>query len=75
MTSNTTSFTCINSQIEGKVGLITLDRPAQLNALSDGVMNELSAALDNFENNENIGRIVLAGFEKSSSELGERFSG
>jgi len=65
VSSNNTSFSCINSQAEGKVGLITLDRPAQLNALSDGLMNELSAALDNFENDENIGCIVLAGSEKA----------
>ena len=49
----------------GKVGLITLNRPNALNALNDTLIDELWAALDGFEANENIGCIVIAGTEKA----------
>jgi enoyl-CoA hydratase len=49
----------------GKVGLITLNRPKALNALNDTLIDELWAALDGFEANENIGCIVIAGTEKA----------
>jgi len=47
------------------VGLISLNRPAQLNALCDGVMNELSAAIDAFEIDPEVGCIVLTGLDKA----------
>ena len=48
-----------------KTGLITLNRPKQLNALNDGLMSELGAALQAFEADEGIGCIVIAGSEKA----------
>lgn len=47
------------------VGWITLNRSKQLNALNDALMDELAAALDNFEADEAIGCIVIAGSEKA----------
>ena len=49
----------------GNVGVITINRPKVLNALSSTVMDEMSNALDNFEANDEIGAIVITGNEKS----------
>ncbi|MFT3813774.1 MAG: enoyl-CoA hydratase [Acidovorax sp.] len=49
----------------GKVGVITLNRPKQLNALNDQLMDELGAALKAFDADEAIGCIVLTGSEKA----------
>jgi len=48
-----------------KTGLITLNRPKQLNALNDGLMNELGAAMQAFDADEGIGCIVVTGSEKA----------
>jgi len=52
-------------ETRGHVGLITLNRPKALNALSDALVTELAAALDAFESNDEIGCIVLTGSEKA----------
>jgi enoyl-CoA hydratase len=49
----------------GKVGLITLNRPKQLNALNDQLMEELGAALKAFDADEAIGCMVITGSEKA----------
>lgn len=49
----------------GKVGLITLHRPEVLNALNDGLIDDLGAALRLFEADENIGCIVVTGSDKA----------
>ncbi|RCX11033.1 enoyl-CoA hydratase [Extensimonas vulgaris] len=48
-----------------KVGIITLNRPKQLNALSDQLMDELGHALKAFDADEKIGCIILTGSEKA----------
>jgi enoyl-CoA hydratase len=50
---------------ERRTGLITLNRPKQLNALNDGLMNELGAAMKAFDADEAIGCIVVTGSEKA----------
>ena len=50
---------------KGHVGLITLNRPKALNALSNGLVSELGQALDAFEADEDIGAIVITGSEKA----------
>ncbi len=52
-------------ETRGKVGLITLNRPKALNALNDNLIDEVGAALDSFEADEDIGCIVLTGSEKA----------
>lgn len=47
------------------VALITLNRPKALNALCNGLMSELSKALDTFESDNSVGAIVLTGNEKA----------
>jgi enoyl-CoA hydratase len=48
-----------------KVGIITLHRPQQLNALNDQLMDELGAALLAFDADEAIGCMVITGSEKA----------
>jgi len=50
---------------ERKTGLITLNRPKQLNALNDGLMNELGQAMKAFDLDDAIGCIVVTGSEKA----------
>ena len=49
----------------GRVGLIRLNRPKQLNALNDQLMNELGDALLAFDADAAIGAIVITGNEKA----------
>ena len=55
----------IITETRENVGLIVLNRPEVLNALSSGVMDELGAALDEYESDATIGAIVITGSEKS----------
>ena len=55
----------ILTEVRGRVGVITLNRPKQLNALNDGLMNDLGAALAAFDADDNIGAIVIAGGERA----------
>ena len=48
-----------------RVGLITLNRPRQLNALNAGLMQELAGALYAYDADEGIGAIVITGSEKA----------
>ena len=48
-----------------KTALITLNRPKQLNALNDALMDELGAALLAFDADEGIGCIVITGSERA----------
>ena len=52
-------------ETRGRVGLLTLNRPKQLNALNDALMDELGAALSVFDANPDIGCIVITGSEKA----------
>ncbi len=49
----------------GRVGLITLNRPAQLNALNDELMDALGRELKVFDSDSEIGAIVITGNEKA----------
>ncbi|TAM09332.1 MAG: enoyl-CoA hydratase, partial [Pusillimonas sp.] len=49
----------------GQVGLLTLDRPKALNALSNEVIAELATALRAFDADDGIGAVVLTGSEKA----------
>ncbi len=52
-------------EIHGKVGLVTLNRPAALNALNDQLMDELGRALQSFDADEDVGCMVITGNEKA----------
>ena len=52
-------------ETRGAVGLITLNRPAALNALCTPLIEELGHALDDYEADDGIGAIVLTGSDKA----------
>ena len=60
-----TNYETILIDVKGKVGVITLNRPKALNALNDQLMDELGLALSHFEQNDDIGCIVITGSEKA----------
>ena len=47
------------------IGLITLNRPEVMNALSEGLMEEVASTLNDFEADTAIGCIVVTGSEKA----------
>ncbi|WP_020085535.1 enoyl-CoA hydratase [Hyphomicrobium zavarzinii] len=59
------AYETILVETRGRVGLITLNRPQQLNALNDQLIGELNLALDGFEADETVGAIVVTGSEKA----------
>jgi enoyl-CoA hydratase len=55
----------VRSEKRGRVGVITLDRPKQLNALNPQLMQELGAALQAFDADEGIGAMLITGSDKA----------
>ena len=55
----------VKVSVQGRVGILTLNRPKALNALSNEVIDELAEALRTFDADENIGAMVLAGNERA----------
>ena len=54
---------------DGRVGLVTLNRPKALNALCAGLMDELIRALNEFDNDPKVGAIVVTGSEKVNHRI------
>ncbi|MEY9170133.1 enoyl-CoA hydratase [Bradyrhizobium elkanii] len=59
------TFEFIIVESKGPVGVITLNRPKMLNALSFGVFREIAAAVDDLEADDKIGCILITGSEKA----------
>lgn len=59
------AFETILLDIHGKVGLITLNRPQALNALNAQIIAEINQALDQLEQDPQIGCVVLTGSAKA----------
>ncbi|MEO8079841.1 MAG: enoyl-CoA hydratase [Caldimonas sp.] len=63
------TYECILTDVRGegarRTGVVTLNRPKQLNALNDQLMDELGAALLAFDADDGIGCIVVTGSEKA----------
>ena len=60
------AYEFIQTRVEGdKVGIITLNRPKQLNALNGELMRELGQALKAFDADEAIGCMIVTGSEKA----------
>ena len=55
----------IISEIDGNVGIITLNRPRALNAVCEKMLEELSAKLLDFSQDDKIAVIVLKGSDKA----------
>ena len=58
-------LTEIHGDGERRTGLIRLNRPKQLNALNNALMDELGQALQAFDADDSIGCIVITGNEKA----------
>jgi enoyl-CoA hydratase len=63
------SYQTLLTEVHGdgarRIALIRLNRPQQLNALNDTLMDELGAALAGFDRDETIGCIVVTGSDKA----------
>jgi len=59
------SYENILVETRGNVGLITLNRPKALNALSTALVREMGTALDGFETDSDVRCIVITGSEKA----------
>ena len=60
------TYEMIQTRIDAdKVGVVTLNRPKQLNALNEQLMTELGAALKEFDDNPAIGCMIITGSEKA----------
>jgi enoyl-CoA hydratase/carnithine racemase len=56
----------------GRVGIVTLNRPGQLNALNDEVMDGLGQALLELDGDDGIGAIVITGGPKAFAAGAEK---
>lgn len=61
----TTNESLILSEVDGKVGIIRLNRPKVLNALNPQLMTQLAEQMESFDKDENIHVILLAGSERA----------
>jgi enoyl-CoA hydratase len=59
------AYETVIAERRGSVGLATLNRPEALNALNRKLLEELVAALEAFEADDEVGAIVLTGSEKA----------
>ena len=59
------TYANVIAETHGRVGLIRLNRPQAMNALSTPLIEDLNAALEAFEVDPAIGAIVLTGSERA----------
>ncbi|KAJ1993805.1 putative enoyl-CoA hydratase, mitochondrial [Coemansia sp. RSA 1358] len=59
------SYKMIKTETQGRVAIITLDRPKALNALCSELFHEINDALAKFDNDGAIGAVVLTGSERA----------
>lgn len=59
------SYEFITTEVKGRVALVTLNRPKQLNALNPKLMQELGAALLGLDADDGVGAILITGNEKA----------
>jgi enoyl-CoA hydratase len=59
------TYELISAERKGRVGIVKLNRPKQMNALNAKLMQELAAVLYELDGDEGIGAIVLTGSDKA----------
>jgi len=59
------AYEFIHATTRGRVGLVTLNRPKQMNALNPKLMQELGEVLHGFDADDGVGAIVITGSEKA----------
>ena len=58
-------FNYIDTEIDGEIGKIVINRPEAMNALNESVVSQLGAVIDELNSNENVSTIVLEGAGKA----------
>lgn len=59
------AYETLLTEVDGAVAVITLNRPDAMNAFNNQLMDELTAALDRFDTDPEIGCIVITGSKKA----------
>lgn len=59
------AYECILTEVDGNVGIITLNRPDALNAFNLQLMSEVTDAVKKFEADDAVGCLVITGSEKA----------
>jgi len=59
------SYQFVTAEQKGRVGLVTLNRPRQMNALNATLMQELAAAMYGFDADDGVGCLVITGNDKA----------
>lgn len=59
------AYTTVLTEIRGRVGLVTLNRPQAMNAFNTLMLTELFDALDAFDGDGRVGAMVVTGNEKA----------
>lgn len=59
------NFETILTEKEDNIAIITLNRPEALNALNSTLMNELTLAIEGFENDDEVGCMIITGSQKA----------
>eukprot|EP01061_Rhynchopus_euleeides_P043431 TRINITY_DN7585_c0_g2_i1.p1 TRINITY_DN7585_c0_g2~~TRINITY_DN7585_c0_g2_i1.p1 ORF type:complete len:264 (+),score=131.73 TRINITY_DN7585_c0_g2_i1:54-845(+) len=59
------TLSLVKTEVVGRVGVITLNRPGALNALSTELVRDLANQVEEYDNNADIGAIVLTGEGKA----------
>ncbi|MEM7638265.1 MAG: enoyl-CoA hydratase-related protein, partial [Pseudomonadota bacterium] len=59
------AYETLLTEVDGEVAVITLNRPDAMNAFNNQLMDELTAALDRFDEDPEIGCIVITGSKKA----------
>ncbi|KAJ2724180.1 putative enoyl-CoA hydratase, mitochondrial [Coemansia sp. Benny D115] len=59
------SYKMIKAETQGRVAVITLNRPKALNALCSELFYEINDALSRFDNDAGVGAVVLTGSERA----------
>lgn len=57
------------------MGLVRMNRPKALNALCNGLVNEINRAMEAFQQDPTVGAIVLTGGEKAFAGARGRMGG
>lgn len=71
------SYKELRYEKEGRIGIITLNRPKRLNALSFQLNNEISAVFDEIENDDDVQVVIFTGGDKvfsAGADIKERSS-
>jgi 1,4-dihydroxy-2-naphthoyl-CoA synthase len=69
------AYEYILTSVKDRVALVTLNRPKALNALCTPLMQELNSALKKFDEDPNVGAMVLTGSTKAFAGIFGAFPG